>query len=62
MDIEPRLLTPKQAAQYLSISLRALYNLPVRKIKIGRSARYEKSDLDLFIALNATRQPLKRAS
>ncbi len=58
----PALLTPKEAAHYLAISLRKLYTLPLRKVKIGAAARYEKTELDLFISLNATRPSIRRAS
>ena len=50
------LLTRKQAAAYLGVTERTLavwkctgrYNLPC--VKIGRLAKYRKSDLDAFIA------------
>jgi excisionase family DNA binding protein len=51
----PALLTREQAAEYLGIAPQTLavwavtgrYDLPF--IKIGRCARYRKSDLDKFI-------------
>jgi hypothetical protein len=52
------LLTPKEAADWLHISRSTLYTLPIRRIKIGRCSRYELSDLEVFVALNATREPL----
>lgn len=52
------LLTPREAAAYLRVSLRTLYNLNIRRIKIGRSTRFDPSDLRLFVALNADRKPL----
>lgn len=49
------LLTDDQAAEYLSVKKHTLavwrstgrYNLPF--VKIGRSVRYRKSDLDAFL-------------
>ncbi len=56
------LLTPREAAAYLRISLRTLYNLNIRRIKIGRATRFDPSDLRLFVALNADRkQMMERA-
>jgi hypothetical protein len=60
--VTPALLTPKEAAAYLAISLRKLYTLPLRRVKIGTAARYERSELDLFISLNATRPSIRKAS
>ena len=61
-EIKPALLTVKEAAKYLSIGERTLRRLPIRKVKIGVSVRYAVSDLDLFIALNATTQPLRKTA
>ena len=55
MTSDDKLLTPKQAAEYLGIKENTLavwrstkrYNLPF--IKIGRSIRYRLSDLENFI-------------
>lgn len=59
---EAALMTPKQAARYLAISLRKLYTLPIRKVKIGAAARYERSELDLFISLHATRPSIRKSA
>ena len=57
--VMPRLLTVAQAAEYLNISARSLYNrtgpraknpFPVRPKRIGRSLRFDKQELDRFIA------------
>lgn len=52
--ITPRLLTVFQAAKYLAISERKLWNLTkehrVPAVKIGRCIRYDISDLNSFIA------------
>lgn len=53
------LLTPKQAADWLSVSLRTLYNLPIRRIKLGKCTRYDPQDLQQFADLNGTRPPLR---
>lgn len=53
---QSNLLTREQAAQYLGVTSRTLavwactkrYNLPF--VKVGRLAKYRKSDLDAFIA------------
>lgn len=54
MDSFPTLLTEAQAAQYLTLSVKTLqawrsrgHGLPYHKI--GRSVRYEKQTLQLFI-------------
>lgn len=52
------LLTPREAAAFLRVSLRTLYNLNIRRIKIGRSTRFDPSDLRLFVALHADRKQL----
>jgi excisionase family DNA binding protein len=54
LQIEPLLLTEKQAAQRLNISVSTLrrwrrkYAIPV--LKVGRILRYLDADLDSFIA------------
>lgn len=54
-------LTPRQAAEYLNVSLRTLYTFPLRKFKRGRVVRYDTRDLDEFLALN-TVGPAKLSS
>jgi len=52
--IVPRLLNVRQAAKYLAVCERTLWNLTqegrVPAIKIGRCVRYDLTDLDAFIA------------
>ena len=47
------LLTPKQAADVLAISARTLWNLTnsgaIRRVRIGRSVRYDVADLRAWI-------------
>jgi len=60
--LQKELLSRKEAAHYLNITEGTLavwlstkrYNLPV--IKIGRLAKYRKSDLDIFIASRIVNQ------
>lgn len=48
--ITPAFLRPDQAAVYLSISKRHLYDLPIPKAKIGKKLTlYAKADLDAFV-------------
>lgn len=56
------LLTPKQAAAWLACSVRTLYNLPIRRVKLGRLTRYDVRDLQLFADLHGTTDRLTRAS
>ena len=53
------LLTPKQAAAWLNVSLRTLYNLPIRHIKIGALRRYDPADLRMYVDLSASAKPLR---
>ena len=62
MKLESALLKPQAAADYLQISLRKLYTLPLRRIKIGASSRFERTELDLYIQLHATRPSIRKAS
>jgi len=54
------LFTTDQAADYLQISVRSVKNLlgdgRIPFIKIGRTARIHRDDLDGFIAQNRRRQ------
>lgn len=47
-------LTPEQAARYLSVGATTLYHLTrrcqVRSLKIGRLRRYRVQDLDAYLA------------
>jgi excisionase family DNA binding protein len=51
--IKPRLLSAQQAAEYLAISERKLWNMTkenrIPAVKIDRCIRYDISDLDSFI-------------
>ena len=53
--ISPAALKPKDAARYLSLSERSIYNLIERKKlkarKVGRSTIIRVSDLDAFLSL-----------
>jgi excisionase family DNA binding protein len=53
-SIIPRLLSASDAAKYLAISERTLFELTKTQklpaVRIGRAVRYDKSDLDAFIA------------
>lgn len=50
----PRLFHPRQAAQYLAVCERSIWNLESRgllkPVRIGRIVRFDKADLDNFIA------------
>lgn len=50
---ESRRLRAKAAAEYLGISVRTLYNLPIRRIKIGAATVWDTRDLDIYMGLNA---------
>jgi len=56
------LLTPREAASWLSVSLRELYVLDLRYVKIGRSRRYDLRDLQQFADLNGDRPRLERSA
>lgn len=56
--VEPRLLTVAEAARYLGLSPRTLYNgvarksakrFPVRAKRIGRAVRFDKRELDAYL-------------
>ena len=57
-DIEPRLLTSRQTALYLSISERKLWSLTnenrIPCIRIGRAVRYSVTDLNSWIESQRT--------
>jgi len=42
-------LTREQASKYLKVGLSTLPKLPITVLRLGRSIRYHKSDLDAFI-------------
>ena len=56
--LDKRLLTVGEAAKYLSLAPRTLYNgcapgslnpFPVKSIRIGKSVRFDVRDLDAYI-------------
>ena len=51
--LETRLVKPKDAAAYLAISERKLWDLSktntIAVVRLGRAVRYDKADLDAFI-------------
>ena len=51
--VSRRLLTDRQAAEYLNLCSRSIHNLVSRKmlpsLKIGRSRRFDVADLDRLI-------------
>jgi excisionase family DNA binding protein len=51
--MEKKLLTIKEACEYLNLSRATIYKLikegKLTPIKIGRSTRLDKSDLDAFV-------------
>lgn len=57
----PRLLNYRRAAQYLSLSERKLWALAasaeIPVCRIGRSVRFDRADLDLFIDRLKKRRP-----
>ena len=46
---EGLLLTPRQAAAELAISERHLWNLKIPTVRLGRSVRYDRRDLEQYI-------------
>ena len=44
------LLTPKQVAGQLGISVRMLRDLPIKKVRIGRLVRYSDAAVERYIA------------
>jgi excisionase family DNA binding protein len=53
VKMEKALLTVKEACEYLNISRAMLYKLikegKIKPIKLGKSTRFDKKDLDDFI-------------
>ncbi len=53
LDILPAVLKVRQAAQYLNVSVRTIYNLKergeLRSIGIGTAVRFRIADLDAFL-------------
>jgi len=54
ITITPRLMSVRDAAAYLAISERKLWQLSddriIPVVRIGRARRYDLSDLDVFIS------------
>lgn len=64
MNNETRLLTSKEAADYLStnywpISHRTLPRMPVRYKVVGRVRLFDKADLDHFVNTTLERTPVR---
>ena len=55
----PRLVKPREAAAYLAISERTLWNLTqagtIPAVKLARAVRYDIADLDAFIQAAKTK-------
>lgn len=59
-QLQPGLLTTKQAAEWLGISIRTLAGLGIRQVRFGeRIVRYDVRDLQQFADLHGDRQPLR---
>jgi excisionase family DNA binding protein len=58
--ITPAALKPKEAARYLSISERSIYNMiergELKAIKVGRSTRLRVRDLDGFLLVGTSHE------
>lgn len=56
--IAPAVLTTKQAAAYLGVSLPTLFRLlradQLPHLRLGRAIRFRREDLDAFIAARVT--------
>ena len=58
MEIEKRLFSAEEAAKYLGLSVKTLYNrtsrksknkLPIKVKRIGKLLKFERAELDRFI-------------
>lgn len=47
------LLTVEDVAAWLRIAPKRVYELPIRKTKVGRSVRYDPADVRLYLTLRA---------
>lgn len=56
------LLTTKQAAAWLGISVRKFVTLGIRRILIGRAVRYDVRDLEAWCDVNGSRPPARRTA
>ena len=58
VSVEPRLLTVRQAAQYLACSVHAIRQLQwssaIPSLKIGKLIQFDKADLDRYVDLAKT--------
>jgi hypothetical protein len=58
--IQPGLLTTRQAAAWLGVSVRTLNGLGIRQVRFGeRIVRYDVRDLQQFADLHGDRQPMR---
>lgn len=57
---KPRLLSVREAAEYLTLSVSTLYGWVYQRrisfIKVGRALRFDIADLDRFIEANRVRE------
>lgn len=51
-----KLLTRKEVSEYLQICLSTVDKTKIPSVKIGRSVRYRKSDLDAWLETNLRRK------
>lgn len=56
------LWTVSDVARYLGVHRATVYRLPLRFSVVGRSRRYDPLDVRQYLALNASRPALGRAS
>lgn len=56
------LLTTKQAAAWLGISVRKFVTLGIRRVQIGRAVRYDPRDLAAFADTHGSRPPVRHSA
>lgn len=56
------LLTPKEAAAWLGVTTRTLFNLDLRVVKVGRLNRYDVRDLQQYADMHGNRPRLERTA
>lgn len=63
-SVYPDILTPEQVASYLQLNKDTVYHLIrdhlLAAVKIGRSYRIMRSDLDTFLAANSSREQVRQ--
>jgi hypothetical protein len=55
------LLTPKEAAHFLKLSVRQLQRIAIHRVRFGRLVRYRQDDLERYVQLHVE-GPSKRRS